>query len=235
MHNILALDCSTDTLSIAVNAAGTVRSIHRSIPKQHHQQLFTLLDELLADEDIREQGLHALAYGSGPGSFTGLRIAVSFTQGLAYSLNLPVVGVSSLLTQANTALRVYPEHQNRPVLSTIDARIGQVYAQWFANEDGCLLRLTDPVVCGPEDLVQPDAAFSGQRFLAVGSGSALLPDSLDVERLTSLSQVSPNAVDMLDEVERGLQRGDGHAPADARPQYVQTELPWKKLSEQGSK
>ncbi|MEO0436897.1 MAG: tRNA (adenosine(37)-N6)-threonylcarbamoyltransferase complex dimerization subunit type 1 TsaB [Pseudomonadota bacterium] len=233
MHNFLALDCSTDTLSIAVRTAGALRSIHRCIPKQHHQQLFALLEELLAYEEVRDQHLDALAYGSGPGSFTGLRIAVSFIQGLGYSLRLPVVGISSLLTQANTALRLHPDHRKRPLLSTIDARIGQVYAQWFANDDGELHSLGDAVVCRPEELAPPSLPVGGDRYLAVGSGSDLLPASLDVEHAPGLNLLCPHALDMLDEVERSLHSGGGQQPAEARPQYVQRELPWKKLADQG--
>ena len=96
MTGILAIDTATDACSVAAFVDGQIRELHEVIPRQHSQRLFGMLRELLPSGDLRSQGIGAIAYGCGPGSFTGLRIAASAVQGLAYANELPAVSISSL-------------------------------------------------------------------------------------------------------------------------------------------
>ncbi|MFV0278791.1 MAG: tRNA (adenosine(37)-N6)-threonylcarbamoyltransferase complex dimerization subunit type 1 TsaB, partial [Parahaliea sp.] len=82
MANILAIDTSTDVCSVALLENGVITECHEIIPRQHSQRLFGMLAELLPDGRLREQGIDAVAYGEGPGSFTGLRVCASAVQGL---------------------------------------------------------------------------------------------------------------------------------------------------------
>ena len=106
MTGLLAIETATDACSVAVYLDGQVRERHAIAPRQHSKLLFAMLEELLPGGDLRAQGIDAIAYGCGPGSFTGLRIAASAVQGLAYSSNLPAIAVSTMAVLAQSALRL---------------------------------------------------------------------------------------------------------------------------------
>ena len=235
MPTILAIDSSTDTLSLALLIGSERRSIHRELPRRHHRLLFELLDELLEGQRPADLAFDALCYGSGPGSFTGLRIAVSFVQGLGYSLNVPVVGVSSLHAQACHALRSYPELSSGPVLSATDARAGQLYTLWLSYRSGSLVPIGPPATVSVDTLqIPPDLSLS-EPVVMVGSGASLLRDVNNLRYEERLSGITPHALDMLDLAAERLDATGGTAAGDARPDYVQTETPWKKLAEQTGK
>ena len=117
---ILALDTSTEYLSLALSLDGKiyVRDLHAG--QTHSQRILPLLREMLTEAGIDMRDLEGIAFGAGPGSFTGLRIACGVAQGLAFGANLPVVGVSTLLAIAQST-------QAERVIACIDARMGEVY------------------------------------------------------------------------------------------------------------
>ncbi len=239
MTHILAIDTSTEALSLALSTADGVRTLQRVIPRQHQQQLFLMLDELLDGRRPRDLDLDAIAFGRGPGSFTGLRIAASAAQGLGFSLQLPVVGVSSLETQARSFLRRQGGDEQQWLLSTIDARIGQLYAQAIEVDGEVLRPAGEAIVCAPEAL---DAAALGidaaVRCTVIGSGCHLL-QALEVAPPLCdgrwYAQVLPEARDMLAPAAALLHAGDPGNPAGALPDYVQKRIGWKTLAEQGKR
>ena len=149
MTAILAIETATDACSIALFSKGEYSQRHEVLPRQHSQRLFALLSELLPSGDLREYGVGCLAYGCGPGSFTGLRIAASAVQGLAYASNLPVVPVSTLECQAATAARQGITSGDRPVLSTLVARANEIYWSLLVFEDGMPVTRAGPVAGSP--------------------------------------------------------------------------------------
>ncbi|MEM8943254.1 MAG: tRNA (adenosine(37)-N6)-threonylcarbamoyltransferase complex dimerization subunit type 1 TsaB, partial [Pseudomonadota bacterium] len=187
----------------------------------------------------------------------------SFAQGLGYSLGVPVIKVSSLEVQAQTALRhlrvsadrdgTDPAHggvvdANSVLLSTIDARMRQVYAQWFrvapSDCSGFSLQpLADEAafVVANDQLVPPEWLTADDRIVVCGSGAAAVIEQAPLEQLHSgqivaeeLQQgITPDALDLLDLARSRLEREETLAPQDARPDYVQPQLPWKKLADQG--
>ena len=94
--NILALDASTEALSIVLHYQGQTFHHFEECPQQHSQKILPLVDELLTKANCKLKDLDVIGFGQGPGSFTGVRIGIGVTQGLAFSANLPVVGVSTL-------------------------------------------------------------------------------------------------------------------------------------------
>ena len=104
MKTILAIETATEACSVALWRDQQVQQCHEIAPRQHNQRLFAMLQELLPDGRLVQQGVDAIAYGCGPGSFTGLRIAASAVQGLAFASKLPAIAVSTLACQAQTAL-----------------------------------------------------------------------------------------------------------------------------------
>ncbi|MFK8041294.1 tRNA (adenosine(37)-N6)-threonylcarbamoyltransferase complex dimerization subunit type 1 TsaB [Congregibacter sp.] len=236
MSRLLAIDSATDALSLALGDELACRSLHRVMPRQHQQLLFTLLDELLEGQNPAKLDLDAIVYGRGPGSFTGLRIAVSAAQGLAFSLGVPVVGVSSLETQVRTFIRKEEVSPGAMILSSIDARIGQVYGQWFSFIDGTVRASGDAFVAPPEALELPENWPQAEGpLIGVGSGFALLTSMPLAIRdpITSWPDVLPEAQDMFEPAKLALGAGLGQDPMLATPDYVQSRIGWKTLAEQG--
>lgn len=241
LSRLLAIETSTDALSVALQLDAELRVVHRVMPRQHQQQLFAILDELSAGQSVRELGLAAVVFGRGPGSFTGLRIAASAAQGLGYSLGIPVVGVSSLETQVRTFLRRHSPVRPCRVLSTIDARIGQLYAGFYQVTDTAGMEMSvtavgESSVGAADALMEPGAyqeADSQPRYI-IGSGVTLLAEREDLGLSDpAWCDVLPEAQDMLAIAERRLRDGSTHDPRDALPDYVQKRIGWKTLAEQG--
>nr|VFJ43097.1 MAG: tRNA threonylcarbamoyl adenosine modification protein YeaZ [Candidatus Kentron sp. FM] len=138
---ILAIDTATDACSVALHLDGDYREIHELAPRRHAEILLPRIRTLLSEAALSLRDLDALAFGRGPGAFTGVRIATGVIQGLAFGADLPVVPISSLHALAQGAWR---ERGEGNVLAAFDARMGEVY--WGAyrldaagdNEGGTL-------------------------------------------------------------------------------------------------
>jgi tRNA threonylcarbamoyladenosine biosynthesis protein TsaB len=235
MTGILAIDTATEACSVALFRDGDIVERHEITPRQHSQRLFGLLRELLPSGDLRKHGIEAIAYGCGPGSFTGLRIAASAVQGLAYANALPAIAISTLACQAQTALRLALVTPQDGVLSMLDARINEVYHASYRFELGLAVLCEGPVACAPAD-VRP---WKGNRPLhAIGSGCRFIDElpvavrselaSFDADLLPAAQDLSPLALD-------SLRRGETQSAYQVQPVYVRDEISWKKLSEQGKR
>nr|VFJ96912.1 MAG: tRNA threonylcarbamoyl adenosine modification protein YeaZ [Candidatus Kentron sp. H]VFJ97120.1 MAG: tRNA threonylcarbamoyl adenosine modification protein YeaZ [Candidatus Kentron sp. H]VFK02851.1 MAG: tRNA threonylcarbamoyl adenosine modification protein YeaZ [Candidatus Kentron sp. H] len=121
---ILAIDTATDACSVALHLDGEYWGRHELAPRQHAEILLPRIRELLSEAGLSLNHLDALAFGRGPGAFTGVRIATSVAQGLAFGADLPVVPISSLHALAQGAWR---ERGERNLLAALDARMGEVY------------------------------------------------------------------------------------------------------------
>lgn len=233
MTGILAIDTATDACSVAVHVAGRTREIHEIIPREHSRRLFGMLQSLLPDGRLRGQGIDVITYSCGPGSFTGLRIGASAVQGLAYSNALPAIAVSTLALQAQTALRLGLVEPDAAVLSTLDARINEVYYGLCVFEDGLAVLRQGPVACAPA-AVSVDAQYP--RFHAVGSGCRFvdeLPDAVKTRLLSTAPDLLPAAQDLVPLALAAHANGDLQQPHQVQPVYVRDEISWKKLAEQG--
>ena len=96
MANLLIVDASSSLCSVSLIADDRIISLEERQPRRHAQRLLPLVDDVLAQAGVARQALDGLAFGRGPGSFTGIRIALSMVQGIALGLDIPVLGVSSL-------------------------------------------------------------------------------------------------------------------------------------------
>jgi tRNA threonylcarbamoyladenosine biosynthesis protein TsaB len=233
---LLGLETSTDACSIALCLDGTLVERHVEEPRQHSRLLIPLLRELLDGRALQSLGLQGIAFGAGPGSFTGLRIAASAAQGLAFSLGVPVLPVATLACQAAGALRERRCPPGAALLSTLDARIGQLYWALYVAGPAGLEECLPPAVCAPGDLPlqRIREAVADAPLHALGSGVGLLEAGSGDASFASLQpDISPRARDLLSLAESLLARGGAVAPADAAPLYVQAENRWKKLPEQG--
>jgi tRNA threonylcarbamoyladenosine biosynthesis protein TsaB len=222
MPIILALDTSTDACSCAVLKDGELHERFAVIPRQHAKELLPMVRALLQDLGLGFASLDAIAFGRGPGSFTGLRIAAGVTQGLAYGANLPVIPVSTL---AALAMQARETAKGRAVLSVIDARIDEVY--WALFKDGEAL----PQLVGiehlsvPEDIVI-DATLSGP-LIAVGSGLALsqrFPQAISSRLAARLPDEHPRAGAIARIAGVLYDRGVRVAAQDVEPLYLRDQV-----------
>ena len=159
---ILALDTATEACSAALLSGGSVYERHEIAPRRHAELILPMVDGVLAEAGLGLNDVDAIAFGRGPGAFTGIRIAAGVTQGLALGAGLPVIPVSSLATLAQGVI-----NQSATLLPAIDARMGEIYwAAYDAAQDG-LVRLVTEEQVAPPDAVQIPA---GKQIFGVGSG-----------------------------------------------------------------
>ena len=143
MTKLLAIDTSTEACSAALGIGGDVRERYEFAPRQHAELILPMVDALLAEGQIKLKDLDGLAFGRGPGAFTGVRIATGVIQGLAFGAGLPVVPVSSLAALAQGAA---PGHSS--IMSAFDARMGEVYWGAFAVDKQGLVRILRQTTIG---------------------------------------------------------------------------------------
>ncbi len=167
---ILAIDTATEQCSVALR--DDTKTVTRSFlsAREHADRLLPMIDEVLAEAGLSIGELSALAFGRGPGAFTGVRIATAAVQGLAVGAGLPVIGISDLAAIAQQHAR-----NNTSVLACMDARMGEVYWAVFRfDEQGRCHALTPERVSSPEALVA-DLAAQRDLLSAAGSGFAAYP------------------------------------------------------------
>lgn len=167
---ILSFDTSTEACSCALYIDGKIQDRSIIAPRQHATLILTMVDELLSDAGLKPNQLDLLAFGRGPGNFTGLRIACGVAQGIAFGADIPVAPISSLATLAQAA-------QNKThVLAVIDARMREIYSGFYLIDNQGIMRCDgDEVVCAPENLnIIPNY---GQWF-GVGTGWATYGEQL---------------------------------------------------------
>jgi tRNA threonylcarbamoyladenosine biosynthesis protein TsaB len=161
---VLAIDTSTESCSVALLIEGDLRLRVEPTERSHAELVLPMIEALLAEAGCGLSALDGLAFGRGPGAFTGLRIAAGVAQGIAFGANLPVVPVSSL---AAVAARIEAP-PGTVVLACSDARMGEVY--WGCFELGAE-GLADPL--GVEHVSAPDRVGAGAPQAVHAAGNAL--------------------------------------------------------------
>jgi len=216
---LLALETATDACSVALRHAGGVAARHEVAPRRHTELVIEMLDAVLGEAALARAALDAVAFGQGPGSFTGVRVAAALAQGIALGRGLPVCGVSTLAALAAGAAR--GGHRGR-VVALLDARRAEVYAATFDCTDGTAHRLGDDVLITPEALLLPP----GDDWLAVGNGWDVYAERLapELRALPRAADPYPHAVDVATLATRALAAGRGRDAGAALPAYLRGAL-----------
>lgn len=235
--NLLALDASSGACSAALlrrDAAGdTCLARFAMTPREHTRRLLPMVDEVLLEAGLTPSALDAVAFGRGPGSFTGLRIAAGAAQGLAFGLDRPLLGISTLEA---LALQAHRQWGCNHVATLIDARMNEVYAGFWRCVDGDIEALSEEAVLAPERLALPGTA-AGERFAAVGSGLALADGFVPafgekLEVLDAAGPLEPRAEEMAWLAARDFDAGYGQPAHLVQPVYLRNEVAWKKTAAQ---
>lgn len=233
MAKILALDTSTQACSVALDIDGDVDESFVVAPQDHTQRLLPQVHEMLQRHGISLAELDCIAFGAGPGSFTGLRICLGVVQGLAFGADLPVVPLSSLALTAASARRELQLTHSTPILPAFDARMGEVYwglyvatseQRGYAPEKA----LMEDAVATPGDVAaQVQAHAACNQIVGVGDGWACA--GMPAEQVARVeTEIFPHARDGLAMAELLWRRGEGCSPLDSSPTYIRDEVRWKK-------
>ena len=225
---ILALDTATEACSAALLNQQQIDARFEIAPRDHTQRILPLGQTLLQAQQLELTALDALAFGRGPGSFTGVRIGIGIAQGLALGASLPMIGVSSLASLAQGAWRLTGAAR---VLAAIDARMGEVYwAEYQRDEQGEWHGVESEAVLKPEAAEARIAGLSGE-WATAGTGWQAYPHLLHSSnaQLVTTAVTLPAAEDMLPLALSAWQRGDMVAAEHAEPVYLRNEVAWKKL------
>lgn len=226
--NYLAIDASTEACSVALSKAGSITSKFELCPQSHSIVLLPMIDAVLKESEVSLSDLDGLIFGQGPGSFTGVRIGIGVAQGLAFSADLPVVGVSTLQTMAQLA---WQKHQKKEVFAAIDARMSEIYAGHYKlSNNGIMEAIGQDVVVPPANVLEKLNSLHKECY-GVGTGFDAYKDELSglKEQLDSPEILYPDAIAMLeigiDKFLQGLAVDAEHA----QPVYVRDTVSWKKL------
>ncbi|PIE43393.1 MAG: tRNA (adenosine(37)-N6)-threonylcarbamoyltransferase complex dimerization subunit type 1 TsaB [Gammaproteobacteria bacterium] len=258
MRTLLALDTSSDGCSVAVNVDGVVTALFELAPRQHTRKLLPMVQRLMAQLELSLSDIDAIAFGCGPGSFAGLRIAAGVAQGLAYGSDLPVIEVSTLdalalqsVEKVNNSLTPNPVEWFAAV--AIDARMSEIYwSLYHVCVTGCpagrldqvgLTRLTKPTVISPECVAIDDKSFFSRQaagnidrtcpWVAIGDGwnkyQVILEERLRRPVDVSFADSVPRAEEIAHLAYGQRGQNNGKAPELAAPVYLRDEITWQKL------
>lgn len=223
---LLAFETATEACSVALYVDGALQERYAIAPRRHAELALPWADSLLAEAGVARGALDAVACGRGPGAFTGVRLAIALTQGIALALDLPVIAVSTLAALALDA----PAGER--VVAAIDARMGEVYVGgFFRDAEGLVQAFDEERLAAPDVVALPDG-----RWVGAGSGfsaqesvlarrSAGMATAIDAAALPRAAAVARLAV-------RAFERGETLAPERLEPAYLRDKVALT-LAEQG--
>jgi tRNA threonylcarbamoyladenosine biosynthesis protein TsaB len=223
---ILAFDSSTEYLSVAITTDDDVRLYECLALQQHSSLLLPEVSKLLAEAGIALKQLDCIAFGAGPGSFTGLRIACSVAQGLAFAADVPVVGISTLLAMAEAS-------GAQRVIAAMDARMGEIYHAAYEKKSTGWYEVVAPNLCKPEAA----PAVSGADWLGIGNGfsaHAILRTHYAQQLTRVEAEIFPHAQHILTLAKIELLAGRAVAAEFAAPVYIRNKVAMTHIEQQQS-
>ncbi len=217
---ILALETSTEYCSVALWHDGAVSERCERVGQKHSEVLLAMLDALLKDSGFGIKDMDGIAFGKGPGSFTGVRIACGVAQGLAFGADLKVVGVCTLQALAQAA-------NHDKVIAALDARMGELYLAAYEKRDGGWATVSEPCLCKAESA----PLLTGEGWYGVGSGFSFNGDALQARYGEQLSAVDAQPVPQASAVAQlaaiEFARGNAVDAALALPLYLRDKVALK--------
>ncbi len=224
--NLLAFETSSRIGSVALETPAGLLVRELGTPREQTERLLAITDQLLAEAGIELTSLAGIAFGRGPGSFTGLRVSVAVAQGLATVTGVPLLPVSSLLGLAERALR---ESGCRRALVCVDAHMGEVYWAVAESRGGTVEIVGGERLGAPAEVVAPQ----GSDWCAAGSGLAAHAEPLAAVTSAAekvLPELVPSAESLLPQAKRDLAAGRAASPSAALPVYLREHTAWKRSS-----
>jgi len=217
---ILAVETSSEYCSVALWQDGVVSERCELVGQKHSEMLLAMLDALLKETGVAIKQLDGIAFGKGPGSFTGVRIACGVAQGLALGADLKVVGVCTLQALAQAS-------GHDKVIAALDARMGELYLAVYEKHDDQWATLVEPCLCKAADA----PLVPGESWYGAGSGFAVNDAALAVRYAGQLNGIDAQAVPQASAVVQlaALEFAKGNAvdAALALPLYLRDKVALK--------
>ena len=207
---LLAIDTATEVCSVALARGEDVRERAEAVGQRHSERILPMVEALLRETGLRLQECDAIAFGSGPGAFTGLRIACGIAQGLAFARDLPACGVSTLEALAE-------ESGARRAVACLDARMGEVYYCALERQDGRWREVIPAQCVAPERAPRPP----GAGWVGCGSGVAAYGD-MGFDRV--YPEIHPGAAAVARLAAPRLAAGEGVDAACIAPVYLRDKV-----------
>ena len=221
MALILCIETGTDICSVGLVQNGELISLRESDSgRDHAKKVAVFVDEILKQNDIQPEQLDAVAVGEGPGSYTGLRIGVSFAKGLCYGIGKPLIAISSLSALTAVAIEDYKagildieRWEDALLCPMIDARRMEVYTQIFDTAGVAQNQVVAEVVTEQSFATERERAA---EFVIFGSGAAKCAEVLGA----TLIEVTPSVRGMAALAEQKFQQGEFVDVAYFEPYYL---------------
>ena len=218
---LLALDTSTEACSVALLYRGEKTHINELAQRTHTKRILPMIDEILANSGLRLNQVGALAFGRGPGSFTGVRVGAGIAQGLAFGADFPVIPISNLTAMAQAAFELHHARMNEVYFSQlvrekVRSDVGEFF-QWR--------EIITEQVCSPEQAINQ---LQDHNAFRVGTGWAAYSQFTE-KNLTSSDITLPNALYMLELARVEYLQKRTISALEIEPIYLRNEVTWKKL------
>lgn len=212
---LIAIDTATERCSVALLIDERIVERAAETPRGHADLVLPMVEAVLAEGGLTLRQLDGLAYGRGPGAFTGVRIAVGVAQGLAYGAQLPTVGISNLAAVAQQ----FADRGAR-ILVCMDARMNEVYwGRFEATADGLVAATTT------ERVDRPEAVDAGDATVFVGTGFGAYPQLAAGRPPVAVhGAVLPHARDIARLAVPELRAGRGQPADRAQPVYLRDQI-----------
>lgn len=228
---LLALDTSTEACSVALWHKGEKTCLDELAQRSHTKRILPMIEQLLAQSEVKLSQLDALVFGRGPGSFTGVRVGAGIAQGLAFGADLPVIPISNLTAMAQAA---YETTGSTQVLAAIDARMNEVYfsqlkaekVQWENHEFLQWQEVITEQVCSPQKLTE-QLQIENSDWLCVGTGWTAYPQLAEIGQKSEINL--PSAQYMLSLALPLFGQKQWISAVDIEPVYLRNEVTWQKL------
>jgi tRNA threonylcarbamoyladenosine biosynthesis protein TsaB len=236
MGYLLAIEASTQICSVALLKKQEVAILYKETTQQEKpsQSILKMIDSLLAEASITRAQLESIGFGCGPGNFTGVRLATSVAQALAFALDIPLLPISTLRCLAQQAWRIY---QYPYVFVALDARLQQIYSGCFALDKKHIMQaISAEILCKPTGLA--DSFFKtlmcpadqSQKWAGIGSGWDCYQTSLNtqlttlVNNLQGINHCYPQAYDIACLALADYQQGKQRQVLEITPIYLREDI-----------
>lgn len=230
---ILALETSTEFCSVALWQHGVLTGRSEHAGQKHSEILIAMLDGVLEEAGVKLAQLDGIAFGAGPGSFTGVRIACGVTQGLALGANLPVIGICTLQALAQ-GLEMQSVTGKSKVIAALDARMAEVYFAAYEKSDGNWRTVCEPCLCLPQDT----PLVEGVGWCGAGSGFLAHGAVLRERHKGQLGDIDATCIPQADAIARLaaplFAAGLGVDAAQAMPLYLRDKVALKTSERPGN-
>lgn len=219
--NILAIDTATERCSVAISRAGVITETSSDTPRGHADLVLPMIESLLAQAQLSLREIDGIAYGRGPGAFTGVRIAIGVVQGLAFGAQKRTVGVSNLAAVAQQAA-----HAGDRILVCMDARMGEVYWGLFSRDahSGLVTGISDEQVSPPDQVIAQLAETQGITVIAGTGVLAYPPLAAAFSQAAQFPALLPRAREIAQLGLGEFELGHGLSAAEAQPVYLRNQV-----------